>query len=171
MEQLLRAKNLKKQEKIISKPSQKTYISLKSSVNSNSRYIGHPTHLQQQQQHNFQKESSINNLSNSINQEYSLELVKDTISASFGALAFLRGFFSDENFEDDVVSPPNLKVTSQNDHPLKLIRNKPLNIKRLKRGITPEADTLIDWIVSSLPFSVFDFFFFFVINYILTVQH
>lgn len=112
--------------------------------------------LKQQEQQQQQQQQIINSslvdhhtLSSTkslpVTETSSLALVHNLLSASFGSLAFLRGLFDDENFNDDVFNPPQDSDKQSSDNPVK--PKKPFNIKRIKRGISPEADTLLDWIV------------------------
>lgn len=60
------------------------------------------------------------------------------MSAAIGSLSFLRELFSDDNFIDDTFQVPHQVNTKPN-----IVR-----IKRLKRGVSESADTLISWLVS-----------------------
>lgn len=75
----------------------------------------------------------------------SIVFVKNLVSASIGSLAFLRGLFSSNNFDDDYFKPPD-------DDSKKKSKGKDLHVKRLKTGISKEADILNAWIVSTACF-------------------
>lgn len=85
---------------------------------------------------NNQVADFVNN--SSFTEKTSIQLVKNFMSAAIGSLSFLRELFSDDNFIDDTFQVP---------HP---VNTKPniVRIKRLKRGVSEPADTLISWLVS-----------------------
>lgn len=76
--------------------------------------------------------------SSSLTEKTSIQLVKNFMSAAIGSLSFLRELFSDDNFIDDTFQVPHQVNTKPN-----IVR-----IKRLKRGVSESADTLISWLVS-----------------------
>lgn len=88
----------------------------------------------------------------------SLVFVKDLLTTSFGSLAFLRGLFGDENFDNDTLYPngeePVDRGAGSTDKGPSGTPKKPIPVKKLKRGISVEVDTILDWIVSwALPLS------------------
>ncbi|KAK9476679.1 HORMA domain-containing protein [Lipomyces japonicus] len=69
----------------------------------------------------------------------SQELVQTFLLATFGCLTFLRGIFSDDNFVEErfVGSLNNVGPLNPKDY---------VRLKKLKRGLSNQADTFLDWI-------------------------
>lgn len=76
----------------------------------------------------------------SINQ--SEKTIIDVLLMSISCIAFLRGFFTDNHFSDDKFTAPNSNGSNNNKNYIK--------IKKLKKGISPKADTILNWINISI---------------------
>lgn len=70
------------------------------------------------------------------------DLVQTLLLATIGSISYLRGFFEEENFDDKQYAPeqPASFPPSTNDQ-------KVVNFKTIKRGISIEADNLLDYLV------------------------
>ncbi|KAK9321763.1 HORMA domain-containing protein [Lipomyces orientalis] len=68
----------------------------------------------------------------------SQELVQTFISAAFGCLTFLRGLFSDDNYiEERFIGGSATTPLNPRDY---------VRLKKLKRGLSDQADLFLDWI-------------------------
>ncbi|KAK9469401.1 HORMA domain-containing protein [Lipomyces arxii] len=70
----------------------------------------------------------------------SQELLQTFISAAFGCLTFLRGIFSDDNYDEEKF----IGSAAPTDSPLNA--RDYVRIKKLKRGLSDQVDTFLDWI-------------------------
>ncbi|ODV86335.1 hypothetical protein CANARDRAFT_191008, partial [[Candida] arabinofermentans NRRL YB-2248] len=69
----------------------------------------------------------------------SQKLVESILSMSFGCVAFLRGFFDVEHFEDQLL------VVNQEESSVN-VKKDAIKVKTLVKGQSKEADLLIDWL-------------------------
>ena len=69
-------------------------------------------------------------------------LIKSLLLATIGSVSYLRGFFSESNFRDEQVVDDLRAFPSTNDDP-----RKSVNVKTIKRGLSVEADRLLDYLV------------------------
>ncbi|KAK9235434.1 HORMA domain-containing protein [Lipomyces kononenkoae] len=68
----------------------------------------------------------------------SQELVQTFISAAFGCITFLRGLFSDDNYiEERFIGGSATTPLNPRDY---------VRLKKLKRGLSDQADLFLDWI-------------------------
>jgi hypothetical protein len=70
------------------------------------------------------------------------DLVQTLLLATIGSISYLRGFFDEETFDDKQYAPeqPASSPPSTND-------KKVVNFKTIKRGVSIEADNLLEYLV------------------------
>ncbi|KAK0568577.1 hypothetical protein OC861_001825 [Tilletia horrida] len=96
---------------------------------------------QQQQQKEAQATDQIQETA-LITAEQSLRTVKKLVETSIGCLMYLRGFFDDQNFEDELVQ--NSMIAGDAAASSGSVRNDaPIKVKRLKKGVTKESDIIM----------------------------
>ncbi|GAA6001912.1 hypothetical protein JCM5350_007448, partial [Sporobolomyces pararoseus] len=89
-------------------------------------------------------------LDQAITSQSSLFQVKTLVHAGIGCIAFLRGLFDEDSFEDAKLEAPRPFDTTTlvrgGKDKEKLEKPSTVRIKRLKRGGCESADKLIDWL-------------------------
>ncbi|SCU95736.1 LAME_0F13256g1_1 [Lachancea meyersii CBS 8951] len=80
----------------------------------------------------------------SVTCEQSQKLVQTMLTMSFGCLAFLRGFFPDDNFADQRFVPE--KVSKDYNKDRNGAQANSIKIKTLVRGKSLEVDLFLDWL-------------------------
>jgi len=76
-----------------------------------------------------------------ITAQESLSTVKTLVETSIGCLMYLRGFFSDQNFRDELVQGTADTSGSGSRHGMR--NDAPMKVKQLKKGVTAESDLII----------------------------
>jgi meiosis-specific protein HOP1 len=83
-----------------------------------------------------------------INQSTSLRLVTNLLETGIGCISYLRGLFDESNFIDHSISVPKPPSINPNQNDKKKNNVSTVKVKKLSRGITTEADQLLDYLVS-----------------------
>ncbi|KAE8222015.1 hypothetical protein CF319_g4721 [Tilletia indica] len=78
-----------------------------------------------------------------ITADQSLKTVKKLVETSIGCLMYLRGFFSDQNFRDELVHGDFVPGTSADDPSNRMRNESPIKVKQLKKGVTAESDLIL----------------------------
>ena len=99
-------------------------------------------------------------VSDRFTQSQSERTILEILRMSISCISFLRGFFNDEHFEDNVFqinnnnnNNNNNKVNNSNNTNTK---NDKIKIKNLKKGVSDECDIINDWIDISIKNSIHD---------------
>ncbi|CAD6944843.1 unnamed protein product [Tilletia controversa] len=78
-----------------------------------------------------------------ITAEQSLKTVKKLVETSIGCLMYLRGFFSDQNFRDELVHGDLVPGAGADDPSNRMRNDAPIKVKQLKKGVTAESDLIL----------------------------
>lgn len=73
------------------------------------------------------------------------QAILDLLIMSISCIAFLRGFFTDKHFKDDVFEIQNNRETKNNNS-----KKESIKIKRLAYGISNDSDMILNWIQISI---------------------